>query len=381
MFGVKAVDTGDHNNPDKQTSLVLDESFDPSSEAAQIHLRDFCADFSAQDFVYTDVSGTDVTVMDCPINRFDEWLQEQSSTNNTLQTEIYEDHCNEARRLPMDPEAFHPCLTAWADRYDGTSLYTGGRVFSRGNNVKIIIIPFYQRVRFDSPFDVLDTEWNLIEKWVQGQNQKAPQGVSNAFTSSIDFWWYDTTLWMVETAKGSAGIAIGAAAVVIFVSSRSIAMTLFSVVSVGYILTSVAALMFAAGWTLGFLESICFAILIGISVDFVIHFSHAYTVLPGDIPRGKRTKYALVHMGPSVLAAGFTTASGAVVMLFTTLLFFRLFATALVFTVLQATVGSFVVFLVLADCIGPSNPTLLWDTLRTKFRSRKEGQTSTVVEG
>ncbi len=45
------------------------------------------------------------------------------------------------------------------------------------------------------------------------------------------------------------------------------------------------------------LESICFAILIGISCDFVIHFGHAYNHLPGDTSKQERTKFALIHMG------------------------------------------------------------------------------------
>lgn len=70
---------------------------------------------------------------------------------------------------------------------------------------------------------------------------------------------------------------MGAAAAVILFSSRSFILTLFATVTVGYVLTSVTALLVAAGWTLGFLESILFAILIGISCDFVIHFCKCRT--------------------------------------------------------------------------------------------------------
>ena len=111
------------------------------------------------------------------------------------------------------------------------------------------------------------------------------------------------------------------------------------------ILSSVTATLVSLGWTLGFLESICFAILIGISVDFVIHFGHSYSSIQGDVSRGERTKYALVHMGPSVLAAAFTMICSAVIMLFTVITFFQKFALILFFTVIQSVVGSFIVFL------------------------------------
>lgn len=99
----------------------------------------------------------------------------------------------------------------------------------------------------------------------------------------------------------------------------------------------------------------------------MIHFSHAYTELPGDRDRGERTKYALIHLGPSILAAGFTTLAGAGVMLFAIVYFLHLFALVLFFTIVQATIGSFVVFLVLADCLGPSNPTSALDRLTAKL--------------
>jgi len=111
----------------------------------------------------------------------------------------------------------------------------------------------------------------------------------------------------------------GSAAVILF-SSRSVTLTIFSTVTIAYVLTSVTAtLVVALGWTLGFLEqSICFAILIGVSVDFVIHFSHAYSAMGGEASRGDQTRYALIRMGPSILAAAFTTIAAAVIMLFTT---------------------------------------------------------------
>ena len=122
------------------------------------------------------------------------------------------------------------------------------------------------------------------------------------------------------------------------------------------------------------LESICFAILIGISCDFVIHFGHAYNHLPGDESRSDRTKYAVIHMGPSILAAAFTTFAAATVMLFCKVTFFTKFALILLMTILHATAGSFVVYLVLTDCFGPSEPTKFVDSLFKMCIGKHEGK-------
>merc|ERR1712232_5236 len=125
------------------------------------------------------------------------------------------------------------------------------------------------------------------------------------------------------------------------------------------------------GWTLGFLESICFAILIGVSVDFVIHFSHAYASIPGYVNRSERTKFALIHMGPSILAAAFTSLAGATIMLFTVITFFQKFAIVLFLTIVESTIGSFVFFLTLTDCIGPSNPTYAVDYIVNMISNKR----------
>jgi hypothetical protein len=114
-------------------------------------------------------------------------------------------------------------------------------------------------------------------------------------------------------------------------------------------------------------ESVCFTIVVGLSSDFVLHFSHAYCEPIGSTDRSTRTKHALINLGPSMLAAGVTTLAGAAIMLFTEIYFWKLFAFVLFFTIIQAMIGSFVVFLVLADCIGPSNPTFLVDWTVSKY--------------
>merc|ERR1712176_669888 len=119
-------------------------------------------------------------------------------------------------------------------------------------------------------------------------------------------------------------------------------------------------------------------ILIGVSVDFVIHLAHAYSSadLPPPSPyrgndddnnnrsiRSYRTRTALVNLGPSILATAITTILSAIVMLFTVINFFRKFALILFLTVIQASAGSIILFIVLVDCLGPSHPTYLFDKL------------------
>ena len=304
VWGVSPADTGDLNNPETWSQLVLDSRFNPSDTEAQEYLLGFCDRFFAQDFAAT-------TTEDfvCPMNAFDAWLQEQSVSD--APSAAYTENCNGATQIPMAEQDFDACMYNWGQEVNELS------VLARQGKITIMYFPFSSRVRYDSPFDDLDDEWHLIQKWMDNDYPNAPATANGRYFTSEDFWWYDTNRSMLDTAFQAAGIAMAAAAAVILFSSRSVVLTIFATVTVGYVLTSVTAMLVAMGWELGFLESILLAILIGVSCDFVIHFSHAYSHLKGHRSREERTLHALLSMGPSVLAAAFTTFSAALVMLFT----------------------------------------------------------------
>jgi len=290
------------------------------------------------------------------MNLFDSWLQEQSLSETP--TEAYAQNCNGASAVPVPTDVFDPCMISWSKLTDNKYvLQTGGRV-------KIMEIRTQSDIVFDSPFDELEDEWTKYEAWMDNERSIAPRGSNQMFNSDLAYWWFDTNQQMLKTAYGAAGIALVCAAVVVFVSSRSFVLTLFAGVSIIYVLVATTACLIALGWELGFLESILFAILIGISCDFVIHFGHAYTMYTGSVLRRHRSHFALTHMGPSILAAAFTTFAAAVVMIFTEITFFYKFAVMLFMTIIHSVIGCMVVFLVLCDCFGPAEPTKGYDTIK-----------------
>jgi len=349
VWGLDAADTGKQSDPYDGTSLVLDGSFDPSSTQAQIYLRDFCENFFKEDFAML----LDDNFV-CPINEFDDWLK----TNSRLDEPhpIYSSTCGSPNKIPVDSEKFHSCLSDWA------LLNQNFDIIARGGVVKYMRIPFRNPAVFTDPYGVLEDQRAAIDEWMTTANEDAPEGVNKAFFTSLLFHWHDTNGSIQRSAYSGAGISLASSAGVVLLSSRSVVLTVFTTATIFYILASVTTLLILFGWTLGFLESVCFSILVGVSVDFVIHFTHAYVnANKGELSREERTRFALVTMGPSVLATAGTTFFSAIVMLFCTITFFRKFALVLFFTVIMATIASFVVFITLTNCFGPTNPTYLID--------------------
>lgn len=234
-------------------------------------------------------------------------------------------------------------------------------IISRDGIVKYMRVPFRNPAIFTDPYDILEGERESIQDYMTKANEEAPKGIDKAFMSGVTFHWHDTNKSIQATAYSSAGISLAASAAIILFSSHSVVLTIFSTATILYILVSVTSVLVAFGWTLGFLESICFSILIGISADFVIHFTHAYVHHKGDLPREERTRYAMTTMGPSILTTAGTTFFSAIVMIFCVITFFNKFAQVLFFTIVFATLASFIVFITLTNCFGPTNPTYLVD--------------------
>lgn len=206
-----------------------------------MYLKGFCTDFFNQEFA-TRIDAK----YKCPIIRFDGWLAEQY--NSSTPVAAYSTNCNGRAGLPVPPDTFNHCVIAWSQLTNESS------ILQRNGQVRIIMLPYQSRVRYDSRFQVLANEWKLIEFWMKQQQRRgatAPPGANRMYSSSEDFWWYDTNGKMLQTAYGSAGIALVAAAVVMLFTSRSLEMTAMALVTIGFVLLSVTALLVASGWTLG----------------------------------------------------------------------------------------------------------------------------------
>jgi predicted RND superfamily exporter protein len=75
---------------------------------------------------------------------------------------------------------------------------------------------------------------------------------------------------------------------------------------VAIIIISVLAIMFLHGWQLGVSESLCVVILIGFSVDYVIHLSADYMHSTHQ-SRNDKMKQAYTEMGVSIFSGSITT--------------------------------------------------------------------------
>merc|ERR1719330_348114 len=159
-----------------------------------------------------------------------------------------------------------------------------------------------------------------------------------------------------KTAVGSIIGSLLFVAIVVLISSRSLELTLFSVLTIGFIMAVVIAILYWIGWQLGTYEAICLAIVIGVSCDFIIHIGHAYSHHKSKLSRKERTKEAILCMGPSVIFSFTTTFISSCILLFCTHRLIYSFGVVFIATMVTAIITTFVFFTNLTDLFGPAEP-------------------------
>ena len=155
----------------------------------------------------------------------------------------------------------------------------------------------------------------------------------------------------VDATMMCLGVALGIA----LISTANIVVTVLTIVSIGIILASTMSVVVSLGWTLGFLEAICLCILIGLSVDFVIHMGHAYCAAAarGVHTRVERTKEAFARMAYPIASAAFTTFASASALFFCTITFFQKFGTIVMTSMICALCVSLAFYVALLLTVGP----------------------------
>lgn len=171
---------------------------------------------------------------------------EQSQLPAEAQTELYSTLCANATGLPLSSDTFNDCIVGYSRGIDSPWLLI------RNGTLEIVWFSYQQiGVRWDSAYSELDDAWHRIESFMDDKIEAASMGVQNVYSSSADFWWYDTNGAIQKTAYGGVIIALAAATAVLLVSTRSLEISLFGLVSIAFILFSVIAILVASGWTLG----------------------------------------------------------------------------------------------------------------------------------
>jgi predicted RND superfamily exporter protein len=109
-----------------------------------------------------------------------------------------------------------------------------------------------------------------------------------------------------ESAVSGIFMSMFFAFIILCIATRNLTQSTISIFCVICIVASVVAIMQMKGWALGTSESIAVVILLGFSVDYVIHLSADYMHSPQK-SRHDKMQQAYTEMGVSITSGAITT--------------------------------------------------------------------------
>ena len=155
-----------------------------------------------------------------------------------------------------------------------------------------------------------------------------------------------------DGAKQGMTISGVLAFLILLIATKNILISIYAIKSVAFVVLCVVAVMVLKGWQLGVSECIAMVIIIGFSVDYVVHLAAHYVHTPTQT-RYHRATDSISAMGVSILSGGITTLGSGIFLSGGKIIFFQKFALMIVVTVLFSLTYALVYFLAFMHLLGP----------------------------
>jgi hypothetical protein len=217
-------------------------------------------------------------------------------------------------------------------------------------------------VKLNTQADVLyEDGLNLWETWEAYCNEwraSAPEFLQRGFyftdirKGSGAFHWFFLQSKITSEAFTGMTLALGFACAVLLIATRNIVVTFCAIANISYTVASVMAFMYLVGWKLGVIEALVLVMVIGLSVDYVVHLADAYLEAPAQ-DRFERTKFMIVRMSRAVVNGAMSTLGAAGFMCATYIIFFQKFGIVILVTVFQSVITSLFFFSAMMALVGP----------------------------
>jgi len=199
---------------------------------------------------------------------------------------------------------------------------------------------------------------DLVYNWAQEVNAANPPALKSFKVASDNFASYDLGAELIAGLFSGCAISLPISCVVLLLSTKNILLSVYAVSAVAFIVLSVLGFCKSAmGWDLGIAEAIAGVIVIGYSIDYVVHLAHIYCEAKdlGIKSRSDRAQFAIVNMGSTVFAGAVTTAGSGAFMFACFLTFFFKMALLICVTIFYSFLFSLLFFMGLAFFAGPAD--------------------------
>jgi predicted RND superfamily exporter protein len=132
--------------------------------------------------------------------------------------------------------------------------------------------------------------YDSLESVLQKHRELRPPAAGEGFF--FTHWWFtisDLQANLATSALESMVLATAITLLVLLLATQSLQATIIATVAIAGVLCCTMGVLVFLGWEMGIIESMCLAILIGISCDFVVHLAWAYVTADNVVELLART--------------------------------------------------------------------------------------------
>merc|ERR1719242_845816 len=303
-YGIKGVNRDDVKTFDDEYygDVVWDNNFEMWSTEAQEYLYTTCEEMRDSELVYEPPNSTFVQ---CPIM---EWADYLTANNETF---------------PYDAGSESAFAQKWSEFLDSdySEETLGYKLSYVEEDSGTYTVRFYA-MRCQLPVVFSDSSTIAIEyrddydDWISTNKENCPDNLCTYMGNSCFRWWIlATEAAFISSALSGIVIALPLAFVVLLISTRNWIISIFAILDVLGVISGELCVMYIAGWKFGLTESIACIMVIGFSVDYVVHLGNSYLESNGE-SRMERLSFALLTMGVSVVSGAATTMLAGFMLIF-----------------------------------------------------------------
>ena len=350
----------DRNDQEERGKVQYEAAFEPASADAQSYIIHVCENLrereDMEEFIYRGIE-SETREVRCFMEGFRNWM-----CNSTAPCDAF----------PVAPASFSPLMKQFMD---DQSLPFGGDIPDEG------VLRYSSDVGFDGDDNVL---WYRVaanttvtqpvtttlmrshfDAWqavvddvnvavvVDGTEHEAPAGVGDSFSSAFGLWTFlRTTEVLVEAAIVGTVVSWVIACIILLLTTHNIYLATICGLTIACIIVSLLGMMYVYGMDISLVESLSLTVLVGLSVDYVVHLAFAYEEAPSN-DRAFRVQRAVTELGVSLIGSAFTTMAATALLFPTHLLLLRRFGQLVLTATLLSVYWAFLVFLPLLLVIGP----------------------------
>ncbi|KAI0208212.1 hypothetical protein LSAT2_007121 [Lamellibrachia satsuma] len=197
--------------------------------------------------------------------------------------------------------------------------------------------------------DFLDNEKKTMPDTLKG-------GFQISYENAEDNLWHWLTLQktLLTTALTGLGVGLGIALPILIFATANVITGLLATCSIILSTLSVVAVIPLGGWKLGLMESINLTLVVGLSVDYVVHLAEGYS-RSSHSKRLGRLHDSLAQVGVSVLSGACTTIGGSAFLLLAEIILFMQFGVFMFATILFSIVFALGFFSTTLGIFGPED--------------------------